>query len=263
MIFLSVTAIIKLNCYIQLYSPSGKTLRSCLLQIKLKNLSKYYPEGGLQHIILDAVNITIKKGEVIALVGPSGSGKTTLLNLISGIDEPDSGEVLISDYISNSTDFQSISAMNDEHKTLFRRHSIGFIFQFFNLIPTLTVLENIQFPLELCNKLDKNATKKITTLLQRLSIEHKQHQYPECLSGGEQQRVAIARAIIHQPQILLADEPTGNLDDETGQRVMNILLALTKEYRMTMLIVTHSQDVAGRADRILSLKNGHLVEKSS
>ena len=229
------------------------------MQIKLRNISKNYLEAEQQHIILDGINVMIDKGEVIALVGPSGSGKTTLLNLISGIDEPDSGEVLIYD----NNDLLNISAMNDEQKTLYRRHSIGFIFQFFNLIPTLTVLENIQFPLELCNKLDKNATKKITTLLQRLSIEHKQHQYPECLSGGEQQRVAIARAIIHQPQILLADEPTGNLDDETGQRVMNILLALTKEYRMTMLIVTHSQDVAGRADRILSLKNGHLVEKSS
>lgn len=229
------------------------------MQIKLRNISKNYLEAEQQHIILDGINVMIDKGEVIALVGPSGSGKTTLLNLISGIDEADSGEVLIYD----NNDWLNISAMNDEQKTLYRRHSIGFIFQFFNLIPTLTVLENIQFPLELCNKLDKNATKKITTLLQRLSIEHKQHQYPECLSGGEQQRVAIARAIIHQPQILLADEPTGNLDDETGQRVMNILLALTKEYRMTMLIVTHSQDVAGRADRILSLKNGHLLEKSS
>lgn len=229
------------------------------MQIKLKNISKNYIEAGQQHIILNGINVMIDTGEVIALVGPSGSGKTTLLNLISGIDEPDSGEVLIYD----NNDLLNISAMNDEQKTLYRRHSIGFIFQFFNLIPTLTVLENIQFPLELCNKLDKNATKKITTLLQKLSIENKQHLYPECLSGGEQQRVAIARAIIHQPQILLADEPTGNLDDETGQRVMNILLELTKEYQMTMLIVTHSQDVAGRADRILSLKNGHLLEKSS
>lgn len=234
------------------------------MQIKLNNISKNYLEGGQQHIILDDINVMIDKGEVIALVGPSGSGKTTLLNLISGIDEPDSGEVLMYDNNSSlSNNSLSISTMNDEQKTLFRRHSIGFIFQFFNLIPTLTVLENIQFPLELCDKLDKTAAEKISTLLQRLSIENKQHQYPECLSGGEQQRVAIARAIIHQPQILLADEPTGNLDDETGQQVMNVLLELAKEYQMTILIVTHSQDVASRADRILSLKNGHLVEKAS
>ncbi|MCU7800669.1 MAG: ABC transporter ATP-binding protein [gamma proteobacterium symbiont of Lucinoma myriamae] len=229
------------------------------LQIKLKNLSKNYLEGGQQHIILDDINVTFDEGEVIALVGPSGSGKTTLLNLISGIDEPDSGEV----FVSGHNDFLSISAMNDEQKTLFRRHSIGFIFQFFNLIPTLTVLENIQFPLELCDKFDSSSANKISDLLQRLSIENKQHQYPEYLSGGEQQRVAIARAIIHQPQILLADEPTGNLDHETGRQVINVLLELAKEYQMTMLIVTHSQDVASRADRILSLKSGHLVEKTS
>ena len=214
-------------------------------------------EGGQQHIILDDINVTIDKGEVIALVGPSGSGKTTLLNLLSGIDEPDSGEVLMSDH----NELLNISAMSDEQKTLFRRHSIGFIFQFFNLVPTLTVLENIQFPLELCDKLDNTAANKISNLLQRLSIENKQHQYPEYLSGGEQQRVAIARAIIHQPQILLADEPTGNLDEETGRQVMNVLLELTKEFQMTILIVTHSHDVARRADRVLSLKNGHLVEK--
>ncbi len=225
------------------------------MQIQLKNISKNYLEGGQQHCILDGINVTLDKGEIIALIGPSGSGKTTLLNLISGIDEPDSGEVFIDD-----EHLLSISSMNDEQKTLFRRHSIGFIFQFFNLIPTLTVLENIQFPLELCDKLDNEATLQINQLLKKLSIEHKQHQYPECLSGGEQQRVAIARAIIHQPKILLADEPTGNLDDVTGQQVMSVLLELVKSHQMTMLIVTHSQEVARRADRILSLKNGHLVE---
>ncbi len=229
------------------------------MQIKLRNISKNYLEGGQQKTILNNINVTIEKGEVIALVGPSGSGKTTLLNLISGIDEPDAGEVLLSD----NNEILSISAMDDEQKTLFRRHSIGFIFQFFNLIPTLTVLENIQFPLELCDKLDDKAAAKISNLLKKLSIENKQLQYPEFLSGGEQQRVAIARAIIHQPQILLADEPTGNLDDETGQQVMNVLLELTREYQMTMLIVTHNHDVASRADRVLSLKNGHLVEQVS
>lgn len=224
------------------------------MQIKLHNISKHYREGEQQQIILDNINVTIEKGQVVALIGPSGSGKTTLLNLIAGIDVPDDGELLMTDE-NESID---ISVMNDEQKTLFRRHSIGFIFQFFNLIPTLTVLENIQFPLELCNKLDDSAANTITRLLQKLSIEHKQHQYPERLSGGEQQRVAIARAIIHQPKLLLADEPTGNLDDETGRQVMDVLLELAKEFQMTMLIVTHNQDVANQADRILSLKNGHL-----
>lgn len=231
------------------------------MQIKLKNISKNYLEAGQQHLIFNDINVTIDTGDVIALVGPSGSGKTSLLNLISGIDEADTGEILIvDDCLHNNL---NISTMSDEQKTLFRRHSIGFIFQFFNLIPTLTVLENIQFPLELCDKLDDSSAGRISTLLQRLSIENKQHQYPECLSGGEQQRVAIARAVIHQPDILLADEPTGNLDDETGRQVMNIMLELTKEYQMTMLIVTHSMDIARRADRILSLKNGHLVELTS
>ncbi|MCW8932741.1 MAG: ABC transporter ATP-binding protein [Gammaproteobacteria bacterium] len=229
------------------------------MQIKLNKISKTYQNAGQKHRILNNINVEINKGEVIALVGPSGSGKTTLLNLISGIDEPDSGEVLIID----ESNHLNINAMSDEQKTLFRRHSIGFIFQFFNLIPTLTVLENIQFPLELCDKLDQNTNDDISFLLQRLLIDNKRHEYPECLSGGEQQRVAIARAIIHQPHILLADEPTGNLDDETGQQVMDILLELTKEHQMTMLIVTHNQDVADRADRILSLKNGFLTEKLS
>lgn len=229
------------------------------MQIQLKNISKYYLEGGQRHSIFDNINVTFNQGEVIALVGPSGSGKTSLLNLISGIDEPDAGAVLVSD----NNEILNIRTMNDERKTLFRRYSIGFIFQFFNLIPTLTVLENIQFPLELCNKLDSSSSNRINHLLQRLDIIDRQHQYPECLSGGEQQRVAIARAIIHQPDILLADEPTGNLDDETGQQVINILLDLAREKQMTMLIVTHNQDIADRADRILTLKNGCLMEKVS
>ena len=225
------------------------------MQIKLIKISKHYHEGEQKQLILDDITVTIDKGEVIALIGPSGSGKTTLLNLISGIDDPDSGELLMCD----DSEIINVSAMNDEQKTLFRRYSIGFIFQFFNLIPTLTVLENIQFPLELCNRLDNSASSKIKHLLQKLSIKHKQHQFPEHLSGGEQQRVAIARAIIHQPKILLADEPTGNLDDETGRQVMDVLLELVREYQMTLLIVTHNQEVANRADRILSLRHGHLL----
>lgn len=224
------------------------------MQIQLNKISKHYEEGEQKQIILDNIDVSIEEGEVVALVGPSGSGKTTLLNLISGIDEPDNGQLFIFDN-GNKID---LSAMNDEQKTLFRRYTIGFIFQFFNLIPTLTVEENIQFPLELCSRLDQETKDEIAQLLQKLKIFHKRDQYPDYLSGGEQQRVAIARAIVHRPRILLADEPTGNLDDETGQQVMDILLQLTREYQMTLLIVTHSQDVAQKADRILALKNGQV-----
>ena len=224
------------------------------VQICLSKVSKHYQEGEQQQVILDTIDVTINKGEVIALIGPSGSGKTTLLNLISGIDAPDAGEL----YIMDAGKKIDLLAMNDEQRTLFRRYSIGFIFQFFNLIPTLTVEENIQFPLELCGRLDHSSDAEVKELLKKLNIESKRGQYPDYLSGGEQQRVAIARAIIHRPAILLADEPTGNLDDDTGQQVMALLLQLTREYNMTLLIVTHSQEVANQADRILSLRNGRL-----
>lgn len=224
------------------------------MQIQLKQISKHYQEGERQQTILDNIDIVINKGEVVALIGPSGSGKTTLLNLISGIDNADTGEMLIDD----NGEFISLVTMDEEQRTLFRRYNIGFIFQFFNLIPTLTVEENIHFPLELCNRLDQHSRIETQQLLQKLNIADKRDQYPDYLSGGEQQRVAIARAIIHRPKILLADEPTGNLDDDTGQQVMDILLDLAREYHMTLLIVTHNQEVANRADRILTLKNGCL-----
>ena len=228
------------------------------MKIQLQNISKHYQqsdqESNQQQIILDNIDVTINKGEVIALIGPSGSGKTTLLNLISGIDEPDKGLLSIID----GDETIDLLAMDEDQRTLFRRHSIGFIFQFFNLIPTLTVYENIQFPLELCDVLNSESHQEIINLLTKLGMEQKRDQYPDYLSGGEQQRVAIARAIIHRPRILLADEPTGNLDDETGRQVMSLLLQLVKELNMTLLIVTHSQEVAAQADRILSLKNGQI-----
>jgi putative ABC transport system ATP-binding protein len=227
---------------------------SLVESIELKQISKSYQEGERQQLILNQIDLTINKGEVIALVGPSGSGKTTLLNLLSGIDDPDQGSIIIHE---NSQSIH-LNQLGEQQRTLFRRHQIGFIFQFFNLIPTLTVEENIQFPLELCNKLNSENQSLILKLLQQLGIADKRGQYPEYLSGGEQQRVAIARAIIHRPDILLADEPTGNLDAVTGQSVMDLLMEIISAYNQTMIIVTHSQEVAQRADRRLNLKNGQL-----
>jgi len=221
------------------------------MYIQLKQLKKTYGEGDKQHTILHDVNLDIEKGEFVVLLGSSGCGKTTLLNLISGIDLVDSGEICI--------DKQIIGRLNEKQRTLFRRHYIGFVFQFFNLIPTLTVTENLQFPLELCAKLNSDTQAELDFLLDKLGIADKQNSYPEQLSGGEQQRVAIARALIHRPKLLLADEPTGNLDDGTGEQVMALLLELAKMYDMTILLVTHSLAVANLADRVLHLKQGRIV----
>ncbi len=194
-----------------------------------------------------------KKGVLcLNLVSSPGSGKTTLLNLISGIDLPDQGEIII--------DGEKINILNDQQRTLFRRHQIGFVFQFFNLIPTLTVLENLQFPLELCGMMTADKMQELQQLLERLGLKDKASRYPEQLSGGEQQRIAIARAMIHHPKLLLADEPTGNLDDRTGTQVLSLLLELAAQQAMTLLVVTHSQAVADKADRMLYLKNGQINE---
>jgi len=222
------------------------------MYIQLKQIKKTYTEGEKQHLILSDVNLSIAKGEFVVLLGASGSGKTTLLNLISAIDSPDNGAIII--------DQQSIDLLNEHQKTLFRRESIGFIFQFFNLIPTLTVAENLQFPLELNGKLNRQTQAELEFLLNKLGIRDKHNSYPEQLSGGEQQRVAIARALIHRPKLLLADEPTGNLDDRTGEQVMDLLQELAKLYDMTMLVVTHSMAVAERADRVLQLKQGRIIQ---
>lgn len=221
------------------------------MYIEVEEVQKYYREGDKQQLILKQVNLSIAKGEFVVLLGASGSGKTTLLNLMSAIDAPDSGRIRI--------DNQAIESLDEQQKTLFRRHHIGFVFQFFNLIPTLTVAENLQFPLELCGQWGSKSQAEIEKFLQQLGIGDKYHYYPEQLSGGEQQRVAIARALIHRPKLLLADEPTGNLDDQTGEQVLDLLQQLAKQNQMTLLVVTHSLAVAERADRILHLKQGRIV----
>jgi putative ABC transport system ATP-binding protein len=191
----------------------------------------------------------IDEGEFFVLLGKSGSGKSTLLNLISGIDLADSGEVWV-----NGID---ITQLNDYQLTLFRREQIGIIFQFFNLIPTLTVLENITLPLELRGT--KAGERRAQALLERVELADRADAFPDKLSGGEQQRVAIARALAHEPALVLADEPTGNLDEETGQQVLALLLELTRDAGKTLVMATHNPDIVPLADRVCRIHEGKLM----
>ncbi|MCU0344161.1 MAG: ABC transporter ATP-binding protein [Ignavibacterium sp.] len=218
--------------------------------LELKNISKNYFEGNTKHSVLSNFELSISKGEIIILLGKSGSGKSTLLNIISGIDVPDGGSV--------SIDGTDITRLSEKERTLTRRNKIGFIFQFFNLIPTLTVKENLQLPLELNN--DDNQEERIRSILTEVGLLDRANTYPDKLSGGEQQRIAIARALIHNPEIILADEPTGNLDYETGLQIVDLLDRVVKKKGKTMIMVTHSKDVIGLADKIYSLKEGKLSE---
>ncbi|MEK7322662.1 MAG: ABC transporter ATP-binding protein [Pseudomonadota bacterium] len=222
--------------------------------LKLEDLTKYYQEAGRAHGVLENLQLVVVPGEIIALVGRSGSGKSTLLNLIAGIDAPSRGRVAIAG--------SEITSLNEHQRTLFRRRHIGFIFQFFNLIPTLTVQENLLLPLELIGMGGDEADRRAGNLLERIGLVQRADTYPDRLSGGEQQRVALARALIHQPSLLLADEPTGNLDAETGRLVISLLIELAREHAMTVLLVTHSAEVAAAADRICTLRAGQLFEES-
>jgi putative ABC transport system ATP-binding protein len=213
-------------------------------------LSKGYKSGSHYQSIFEGLELQIKKAEVVALLGVSGCGKTTLLNLLSGIDSPDEGHVFI--------DGVDIHAQGEPQLTLQRRRNLGFVFQFFNLIPTLTVGENVALPMELTGVDAREIRQRVSSLLQRVGLPHMQDRYPESLSGGEQQRTAVARALSHRPKILLADEPTGNLDEETGQIVISLLTELARDQGATTLIVTHSRQVAQAADRILRLHHGEL-----
>lgn len=216
----------------------------------LENLVKSYPEGGTRRIVLNGVSGQFQAGEIIAILGKSGSGKSTLLNLIGGIDQPDSGNVRINGLI--------LSKLDDHRRTLFRRVNIGYIYQFFNLLPTLTIEENVSLPLELLGVSPKQTRKKVYDLLERVGLENHRRKYPEQLSGGEQQRVAIARALVHEPLLILADEPTGNLDNETGAQVLDLLQTLVRDARKSLIIVTHNQDIISLADRIYFLINGRF-----
>lgn len=216
--------------------------------IKLENVSKGYNEGKMFHKILSEVNLEINKGEIIILYGKSGSGKSTLLNLLGGIDLPDKGSIYFEDI--------NLTALSEKERTLFRRKRIGFIFQFFNLIPTLTVSENLKLPLEL----NSISFERVKEILEEVGLEDRMNAYPDVMSGGEQQRVAIARALIHNPDFILADEPTGNLDFDTSKQIIDLIDKFVKQQGKTMIMATHSKEVMGLADRMLTLKDGKFEE---
>jgi putative ABC transport system ATP-binding protein len=219
--------------------------------LRFQDLTKSYYEGDLRRDVLQNAQAEFQSGEITVILGKSGSGKSTLLNLISGIDAPDSGQIWM--------EGQNLTALGERERTLFRRARIGFIFQFFNLIPTLTVGENISLPLELNRIPREQAFKKAQDLLEMVGLSDRWATFPEKLSGGEQQRVALARALVHEPLLILADEPTGNLDEETGAQMLALLTRLTHENNRTLLMVTHSQEAASHADRVLRLSHGQLV----
>lgn len=220
--------------------------------ILLDNLWKQFYEGDQKREVLRGTGAVFGKGEFIAILGKSGSGKSTLLNVISGIDEPDLGDIQING--------QLLTQLDEYQRTIFRRQKIGFVFQFFNLIPTLTVLENVSLPLELIGAGVGEAEAKASQILAEVGLSDRLNTFPERLSGGEQQRVAITRALVHDPLVVLADEPTGNLDEDTGAQVLDILDRLTRQAGKNLIMATHSKENAIFADRLFELHAGCLVE---
>jgi putative ABC transport system ATP-binding protein len=218
--------------------------------VELRNVTKAYMEGGKERHVLQGVSIDFYEGEFAVVIGKSGSGKSTMLNLIAGIDEPDGGDICIAD--------TCINQLSERDRTIFRRDNMGIVFQFFNLIPTLTVLENIMLPYELAGR--KQGEAKARHLLERVGLPDRASTYPDKLSGGEQQRIAIARALVHEPRLILADEPTGNLDGDTSGDVLTLLLDLTRDMGRTLIMVTHSMDVVPMADRVFRLQGGSLAD---
>ena len=222
--------------------------------LELVGVSKEYQEGDHLRPILQDADLRIDAGQVVALLGRSGSGKSTLLNVVSGIDLPSSGRVLV--------DGTDLGALDERQRTLWRRHGVGFIFQFFHLIPTLTVAENVLFPLDLLGRRGGDDEARALDLLRQLGLGDRLQSFPDVLSGGEQQRIAIVRALAHDPPLILADEPTGNLDEETAEQVLDLLLDGVRRRQKTLLMVTHSRQVAARADRILHLRHGRFEEET-
>jgi putative ABC transport system ATP-binding protein len=218
--------------------------------LAIRGLSRSFHEGTRQHRVLDQLDLEVAPGETVALMGRSGSGKSTLLNLICGIDRPDAGTIDI--------DGERITALPERQRTLFRRQHLGFVYQFFNLIPTLDAEENVRLALELNGVRGALARARSRAMLEQVGLADRAQSATDSLSGGEQQRVAIARALVHEPRLVLADEPTGNLDDESAATVMDLLHALVSARGGTLLLATHARSVANRADRVLELVEGRL-----
>ncbi len=223
-------------------------LRRMAKILNVSNLKKSYSSGSGSLTVLDDISFSIEEGETFAIVGPSGSGKTTLLGLSAGLDRPDSGTIELCGV--------EISTLNEDERALLRNRKVGFIFQDFQLLPTLTALENVAVPLELQGA--KNAASKAEILLEKVGLSNRMHHYPSQLSGGEQQRVALARAFSNTPSILFADEPTGELDEVTGQKIIQLLFDLNKEAGTTLVIITHDMELARKTQRILRLKGGKI-----
>lgn len=221
--------------------------------LAVQNLSKTYQSGEKFLTVLSDINFEIAPGSSCAIIGPSGSGKTTLLGLCAGLDEAGTGSVTL--------DGKQLEKLSEDERAAVRNTSVGFIFQSFNLLPTLTALENVMVPLELLGK--KNVKPIAVDLLEKVGLGDRMHHYASQLSGGEQQRVSIARAFANQPKILFADEPTGNLDQETGDTIESLIFDLNKELGTTLVLVTHDQELAKRTDRILQLKGGKLIKDSA
>lgn len=220
--------------------------------VELSGVSRSFVEGAVTHVVLNEISVTIARGQTVALRGRSGSGKSTLLNLISGIDKPDRGRIHI--------DGQDLTGMTERQRTLFRRRHIGFVYQAFNLVPTLSVADNVRLVLELNDVSDDIAQERIDSLLEAVGLGDRSDSFPDVLSGGEQQRVAIARALAHRPSLVLADEPTGNLDDRTAAPVLDLLHGLVREHGGTMLMATHSASIAQGCDRIVEVHDAGIVE---
>lgn len=218
--------------------------------VRLRGVSRSFREGTKTHHVLRGVDAVFPRGESVALRGRSGSGKSTLLNVISGIDRPDEGEVVVA--------CNSITAMSERDRTLFRRRHVGFVYQAFNLIPTLTVADNVRLVLELNGVRGAEATRRVGEMLAAVGLADRGGSFPDVLSGGEQQRVAIARAMAHRPSLMLADEPTGNLDDRAAEATLGLLLRLNRELGGTLLLATHSADVAASCDRRIEIRDGSL-----